>query len=119
MRWPVIVCLVCLLLFAAIFGGQIAVFRQAEAETRSGIGCYQTGAFGEAEGHLRQALRANPNNANASYYLGLCLWHEGDLTGAKQRLETARTIAQGGKLVERNEPLVEETQAALARLGSP
>ncbi len=45
--------------------------KQVSAQTSKGIELYQAWEFGEAEKVFRQALRSNPKDLEASYYLGL------------------------------------------------
>ncbi len=111
--------LFCLLAFAAIFGGQMLLFKHAEADVGHGIASYQHGDYAEAESGMRHALDLNPNNGYASYYLGLCLLRDGDVSGAKRRMETAQAIAHGDKFMQRNEPLEEEVKASLGHLQRP
>ena len=112
-----IIPLACLGLFIVIFGGQMLLFRHAETDVSLGIAAYDHGDYTEAKGEMRHALSLNPDNAYASYYLGLCLVRDGNTVEGKRRLLTARTIARGRKLMERNEPLADEASAALSRLG--
>ena len=112
-----IIPLVCLGLFMVIFGGQILLYRHAETAVNQGISAYNHGDYTEAEGEMRHALSLNPDNAYASYYLGLCLVRDGNTAEGKRRLLTAQTVARGSKLMERNEPLADEVSAALSRLG--
>ena len=111
--------LFCLLAFAAVFGGQMLLFKHAEADADHGIAGYQQGDYAAAESQLRSALSINPNNGYASYYLGLCLLHEGNISEARRRMETARTIAHGDKFMQRNAPLEEEATASLDHLQRP
>lgn len=111
--------LFCLLAFAAIVGGQMLLFQHAEADVDHGIASYQHKDYADAESRLRQALSIDPNNGYASYYLGLCLLHKGSISEARRRMKTARTIAQGGKFMQRNAPLEEEVTAALGHFQHP
>ena len=109
----------CLLAFAAVFGGQVLLFKHAEADVDHGIASYQRTDYANAESQMRQALNLNPNNGYASYYLGLCLLREGNLSEARRRLETAQTVARGDKFMQRNAPLEGEVTAALDHLQHP
>ena len=111
--------LVCLGLFVAVFGGQMFIYHHAEAVVSLGIDDYNQGAYAGAEPQMRAALGLNPDNAYASYYLGLCLLRDGNISEAKRRLQTAQTIASGSKFMEWNEPPADEASAALNRLGNP
>ncbi len=122
MRMPIaakLVPLFCLLAFAAIFGGQMLLFEHAEADVDHGIVSYQHGDYADAESQMRHALDINPNNSYASYYLGLCLLREGNLSEAKRRMETAQTIAHGDKFMQWNEPLEGKVTASLDYLQHP
>lgn len=122
MKTPIaakLVPLFCLLAFAAIFGRQMLLFKHAEADVDHGIASYQRGDYADAESQMRHALELNPNNGYASYYLGLCLLHEGNLPEARRRMETAQTIAHGDKFMQRNRPLEEEVTVSLDHLQHP
>lgn len=122
MKTPVAVKLIplfCLLAFVAIFSGQMMLFKHAEADVDRGIANYQHGNYADAESQMRHALDLNPNNGYASYYLGLSLLHEGNLSEARRRMETARTIAHGDKFMQRNALLEEEVTASLDHLQRP
>ena len=111
--------ILCLLAFAAIFGGQMLLFKHAETDVDHGIASYQRGDYADAESQMRHALDRNPNNGYASYYLGLCLLHEGNISEAKRRMETAQIIAHGDKFMQRNKPLEEKVTASLDHLPHP
>ena len=122
MRVPIvarIIPLACLGLFLVIFGGQMLLYHHAEAHVSLGIADYNQGAYAGAETQMRHALDLNPDNAYASYYLGLCLLRDGDKAEGIRRLQTAKVIAQGNRLMERNQPLADEASAALNRFGNP
>jgi tetratricopeptide (TPR) repeat protein len=60
----------------------------ADALTQ-GLECFERGAFGEAEEFFRQALEADPHNAEAHYHLGLALANQGRLTDAVASFQQA------------------------------
>ncbi len=58
---------------AVFFSLMVVAPRPVLAQTEKGIELYNTWKFPEAEKALRDALKANPRDAAASYYLGLSL----------------------------------------------
>jgi tetratricopeptide (TPR) repeat protein len=63
----------CILVLSVVFSLAAVVPRQALAQTKKGIELYDSWQYREAESVLREALKADPSDVAARYYLGLCM----------------------------------------------
>ena len=61
------------------------------AQADSGIELYNAGEYTEAESKLRDALKAEPKNTAARYYLGLSLMYQGNFAESLKELKTAKS----------------------------
>ena len=75
----------------------------ASTELARGIAFVKNEKWDEAKPHFEKALEANPKNAEAAYYLGLCKEKLGDRPGAEAQYKSA--IAIDPKFVEASENL--------------
>ena len=60
-----------MLAFLVVFSLAFVIPQGIFAQTQKGIELYNSGAFQQAENVFREALKANPADLSASYYLGL------------------------------------------------
>lgn len=66
-----------ILIIVAIFGLSAVIPRILFAQAEKGIALYNSKGYQEAEGVLREALKADSSNVQARYYLGLSLLQQG------------------------------------------
>jgi Flp pilus assembly protein TadD len=66
---------------------------EAEVSIAEAVLAYDAGKYDEALGHLREAVKLDPRNAEAHYYTGLVLLAQKKPGEAIRALETARQIA--------------------------
>ncbi|MEM2885158.1 MAG: tetratricopeptide repeat protein [Thermoproteota archaeon] len=60
-----------------------------------GYAFFDAGRYAEAERKLKEALRANPSDAEAHFTLGLCLYEEKDYAGAIEAFQKASELETG------------------------
>ncbi len=68
---------------------------EADVYVDQGILAYDAKLYGEALQAFQEALRIDPNNVNALYYLGLTRMASDQLPAAQEALERARALAPG------------------------
>jgi tetratricopeptide (TPR) repeat protein len=87
----------CIVLLCAVLGAAVSVDAQIPTESDvyvdRGILAYDNRQFGEALQALTEALRLDPANLNALYYLGLTRMALEQLAPAQEALEQARALA--------------------------
>jgi tetratricopeptide (TPR) repeat protein len=74
-------------------GNAAAVFNQ-------GVILWNAQKFPEAKVQFEQAVKLDPNLAEAHYWLGMALLNSGDMTGAKPKFETYLKLAPTGQYAE-------------------
>ena len=62
-----------ILVLSVVFSLAAAIPQQIFAQVEKGIELYNTGEYRDAERVLREALKADPRNISANYYLGLSI----------------------------------------------
>ena len=78
---------------AAGGGNASAVFNQ-------GVILWNAQKFAEARTQFEQAVKLDPNMADAHYWLGMALLNAGDMAGAKPKFETYLKLAPTGQYAE-------------------
>ncbi len=78
---------------AAAAGNAAAVFNQ-------GVILWNAQKFAEARTQFEQAVKLDPNMADAHYWLGMALLNAGDMAGAKPKFETYLKLAPTGQYAE-------------------
>jgi cytochrome c-type biogenesis protein CcmH/NrfG len=94
---------------ATYYGKETEVKPSADAYTQLGIADYYAGSTDEAINALNQALKIDPNYANALYNLGMLKWQvQGDSKGA---------VAEWEQLVKTNpkHPQIEQVKKLIAK----
>lgn len=80
--------------FVLLFGAMFVSNSFSSTYTQAGIGHYKQGAYSVAAGELQKAETLDAHNAEAPYYLGLCLRQEGQPAQALKAFEAVRTAIE-------------------------
>jgi tetratricopeptide (TPR) repeat protein len=106
----------CIVLVLAVFLATVVMPQTTLAQTSKGISLCNSWEFQKAETVLREALKANPQDIQANYYLGMALLmqdkHEEAL---KTFLKVLADVDNPGRKVKTPVPTNYEIQIALAR----
>ena len=84
---------------AAAGGSASAVFNQ-------GVILWNAGKIPEAKAQFEQAVKLDPNMAEAQYWLGMALLNAGDTAGAKPKFEAYLKLAPTGQYAETAKSIV-------------
>lgn len=84
---------------AAGGGGASAVYNQ-------GVILWNAGKYPEAKAQFEQAVKLDPNMADAHYWLGMALVNAGDMAGAKPKFEQYLKLAPTGQFAETAKAIV-------------
>ena len=80
-------------------GNASAVFNQ-------GVILWNAGKIPEAKAQFEQAVKLDPNLADAHYWLGMSLLNGGDMAGAKPKFETYLKLSPTGQYAEQAKAIV-------------
>jgi lipoprotein NlpI len=72
----------------------------ASAVFNQGVILWNAGKIPEAKAQFEQAVKLDPNLAEAQYWLGMALLNGGDMAGAKPKFETYLKLAPTGQYAE-------------------
>ena len=72
----------------------------ASAAFNQGVILWNAGKIPEAKAQFEQAVKLDPNLADAQYWLGMALLNGGDIAGAKPKFEAYLKLAPTGQYVE-------------------
>lgn len=78
----------------------------ASAVFNQGVILWNAGKIPEAKGQFEQAVKLDPNMAEAQYWLGMALLNSGDTAGAKPKFETYLKLAPTGQYAETAKSIV-------------
>jgi Tfp pilus assembly protein PilF len=78
----------------------------ASAIFNQGVILWNAGKIPEAKAQFEQAVKLDPNLADAQYWLGMALVNGGDMAGAKPKFETYLKLAPTGQYAEQAKSLV-------------
>ena len=78
----------------------------ASAVFNQGVILWNAGKIPEAKAQFEQAVKLDPNLADAQYWLGMSLLNGGDMAGAKPKFETYLKLAPTGQYAEQAKSLV-------------
>jgi len=78
----------------------------ASAVFNQGVILWNANKFPEAKAQFEQAVKLDPNMAEAHYWLGMAMLNGGDTTGAKPKFETYLKLAPTGQYAETAKSIV-------------
>src|SRR5262245_16975131 len=81
--------------FSLTFGSRHSAFAQQPPqanEKEQGIELYRKGAFSEAVGALKEAVKKQQSDSDAWHYLGLSLHRVGEIKDARKAIEKAISL---------------------------
>ena len=105
-----------ILVLSLVFSMAVIIPQQICAQTSKGIELYNGWKFADAEKVLREALKANPSEALANYYLGLSLLMQDKHTAALDMFQKVKRIQdKADKSTRPPVPSEYQIQLAMAR----
>jgi tetratricopeptide (TPR) repeat protein len=78
----------------------------ASAYFNQGVILWNASKFPEAKAQFEQAVKLDPNNADAQYMLGMALLNGGDMAGAKPKFEAYLKLAPTGQYADQAKAIV-------------
>lgn len=87
-------------------GGAAGGGASASAVFNQGVILWNAGKIPEAKAQFEQAVKLDPNLADAQYWLGMSLLNGGDTAGAKPKFETYLKLAPTGQYAETAKSIV-------------